>query len=232
MMARGGLRLTKSESSSFIVTSSISGLPAADGDDDGVSIAGIVDNTSLSDSTLALVPVSSPPFIILDGVRGEGGDDGIASRGRTVRRFMVTLLELGSAGGFSGTLRVGVRGGGGPGSASAFVLPSRSGIESGEISDALAVSTDLLRDEPLRDTRCRFLEECSLSSNGFGRVEQGSEETARSRDNSAGSWSIWQVRRAMFDECREKRWLHSRKLKSSLNPRRIACGVLVDSHAY
>jgi hypothetical protein len=52
--------------------------------------------------------------------------------------------------------------------------------------EALAVSTDLLRDPP-RDTRCRFLEEASLSSNGFGRVEQGSEEAARSRDNSAGS---------------------------------------------
>lgn len=167
----------------MIDTSSTSGLPTAEGDDDGVSIAGIIDKASLSDSTLTLVPISSSPFIILEGVVVEGGEDGIASRGR-VRRFMVTLLEVGSAGEFSTVLRVGVRGGGR--SASGFALPSRSDIGSG-MSEALAVSTDLLRDEPLRDTRCRFLEEWSLSSKGFGRVEQGSEETARSRDNSAGS---------------------------------------------
>lgn len=58
--------------------------------------------------------------------------------------------------------------------------------------EVLAVSADLLL-EPPRDTLCRFLEEASLSSKGFGRVEQGSEEAARSRDNSAGSWSIGQV---------------------------------------
>jgi hypothetical protein len=77
-------------------------------------------------------------------------------------------------------------------------------MESGVTIEALAVSTDLLRDPP-RDTRCRFLEEASLSSNGFGRVEQGSEEAARSRDNSAGSWSIWQIHGASkeFEEGRE-----------------------------
>ena len=66
-------------------------------------------------------------------------------------------------------------------------------MESGVVIEARAVSADLLR-EPLRESLCRFLEESSLSSKGFGRVvEQGSEETARSRDNSAGSRSIWQM---------------------------------------
>jgi hypothetical protein len=54
----------------------------------------------------------------------------------------------------------------------------------------LAASTDLLRDPP-PEIRCRFLDECSSLSKGFGRVEQGSEETARSRDNSTDSRSIW-----------------------------------------
>lgn len=56
-------------------------------------------------------------------------------------------------------------------------------MDSGVTMEVLAVSTDLLRELP-RATLCRFLEEASLSSKGFGRVEQGSEEAARSRDNS------------------------------------------------
>ena len=98
MIATGGLRDAKSESSPFIVTISICGLPIAEGEDDGVSIAGIVDKASLSDSTLILVPVSSPPFTNFEGDIGEGGDDGMDSRGRVVRRFIVTLLEVGSVG--------------------------------------------------------------------------------------------------------------------------------------
>lgn len=57
--------------------------------------------------------------------------------------------------------------------------------------ESAAVSADLLR-EPLRDMRCRFREAVSLlSSKGYVRVE-GSEDAARSRDNSARSCSIWQ----------------------------------------
>jgi hypothetical protein len=70
-------------------------------------MGGMVDKASLSDSTLTLAPASSPPFTILDGVLGEGGDEGIDSRGRAVRRLMVTLLEVGSGGASEG-IRVGV----------------------------------------------------------------------------------------------------------------------------
>ncbi len=70
--------------------------------------------------------------------------------------------------------------------------PSSSGVaESRTTVLALAASTDLLRELPL-EIRCRFRADCSSSSKGFGRVEQGSEETARSRDNSTDSRSIWQ----------------------------------------
>jgi hypothetical protein len=44
-------------------------------------MAGTVDRTSLSDSTLNPALVSSPAFIILEGVGGEDGDEGIGSRG-------------------------------------------------------------------------------------------------------------------------------------------------------
>lgn len=141
----------------------------------------MVDKASLSDSTLILVPPSTPPFGILEGVLGDGGEDGIESRGR-VRRFMVTL-EVGSAG--SDGKRVGVEGGS---ATSASCCSSLRGMESGTISESMAVSTDLLRD-PLRDTLWRFLEACSAtSSKGFLRFEQeGSNEIAR----SLGDSSIW-----------------------------------------
>jgi hypothetical protein len=55
----------------------------------------------------------------------------------------------------------------------------------GGLGEERIVSTDRLRESLARDVRRRFLEESSLSSKGFGRVEQGSEETARSLDGSA-----------------------------------------------
>jgi hypothetical protein len=189
IMATGGSSLSKSEIS---CTSSTCGLPVGDADDDGVSIGGTVDSASLSDSTLIRVPASSVPCTILDGVEGDGGEEGIASRDRLVRRFMVTRLEVGSGGGCSEGSRVGVEGGGLDSPDSALGFGSRSNIESGTTSVSRPVSTDLLR-EPPRETRCRFRETCSVtSSKGFGRPEQGSEEIARSR----GASSIWQIRKA------------------------------------
>lgn len=105
-IATGGLRLPKSPPSSLTVITSTEGLRRSDGDEEGVSIAGIVDKASLSDSTLALVAIFSLLLTILDG---EGGEEGIEPRGRTVRRLMVTLLEVGSGGGGpSEGIRVGV----------------------------------------------------------------------------------------------------------------------------
>ena len=54
-----------------------------------------------------------------------------------------------------------------------------------EPCEEVAVSTDRLLEAPLREVRRRFRDEMSLSSKGFGRVEQGSEETARSLESSA-----------------------------------------------
>ena len=160
----------------------------------------MVDKASLSDSTLIRAS-SGPGSTIFEGVGEEGGEEGIDSRGRDVRKFMVTRLDVGSASGCSSSdgSRVGVEGGG---STSALGLESRSDIESGTISVSRAVSTDLLRDPP-RDTRCRFREPCSVtSSKGFGRPEQGSEEIARSREAS----SIWQERKATGIEGCDERW--------------------------
>lgn len=68
------------------------------------------------------------------------------------------------------------------------------------------VSTERLREAeaeaeappevPLREVRRRLMEESSRSSKGLGRVEQGSEETARSLDSAGDleAWSIWLVR--------------------------------------
>jgi hypothetical protein len=150
-------------------------------EEDGVSIAGIADNASLSDSTLSMVPASTPAFGILEGVAGDGGEDGIESRG-LVRRLMVTL-DVGSTG--SDGKHGGVEGGS---VASALCWSSLRGMESGTISVSITASTDLLR-EPPRDTLWRFREACSAtSSKGFLRFEQeGSSEIAR----SLGDSSIW-----------------------------------------
>lgn len=103
-------------------------------------------------------------------------------------RLIVTLLDVGSAVGILDEVRMGVCGDGG-----SLLCPSS--LSSGVADRCVivltpAASTDLLR-EPPPDIRCRFLEECSSLSKGFGRVEQGSEDTARSRDNSTDSRSIW-----------------------------------------
>lgn len=100
--------------------------------------------------------------------------------------------------------------------------PSDRGMDCAVLSEAVAVSTDLLR-EPLRDTLWRFLEECSLSSKGFDRVEQGSEEAARSRGNSAALGSIWQMQRKAhkgFRECRHQRVTPQQKAQKPLKPQK------------
>lgn len=146
-------------------------------------MVGIVDKASLSDSALILAPLSTPPPGILDGVVGDGGVEGMDSRG-LVRRFMVTL-DVGSSG--SDGKRVGVEGGS---AASALLRSTSRGMELGTISESVTSSTDLLRDPP-RDTLWRFREACSAassSSKGFLRFEQdGSNEIAR----SLGDSSIW-----------------------------------------
>lgn len=121
----------------------------------------------------------------LVGVTGDDCGDDVGSAALLDLKLIVTLLDVGSVVDMAEAVRVGVCGGSG------FV--SISGLSSpGVICPSVVESepsTDLLL-EPELDTRCLFLEDCSPSSNGFGRVEQGSEETARSRDDSSGSMSI------------------------------------------
>ena len=222
IMASGGLRLANSSPSSFMATTSISGLSGAMEDDEGDSTAGIVDSSSLPDSMLCLASFSGAPgAILLRGV-GEGGEEEIEPRGGAVRRFRVTLLDVGS--GEEPCLGLeGVRGGAEPSSEPGD--SSTEGMEPGVVSMAVAVSTERLR-EPPREVRWRFLETGPLlSSKGLGRVEQGSEEAARSRDNAAGSGSIWQrgsaqrgARASRRGGCRWP-WLCARKLNSLAHPK-------------
>jgi hypothetical protein len=124
---------------------------------------------------------------------GDGGDEGVASRVcncNGVRTFIVTRLDRGSeAGSAAGCCRSGVAGM--ARSESIFMaeslLKSMADVPAtGGLEEERRVSTDRLRESLARDVRRRFLEEDSLSSSkGLGRVEQGSEETARSLDGSA-----------------------------------------------
>ena len=118
-----------------------------------------------------------------------------------VRTLIVTRLDLGSEGACEGEGgRWGVLGE--AGSESRFMTEEKEGSprdppwkpglgETRSLSEVV-LSTDLLREAPLREVRRRFREEISPSSKGLGRVEQGSDETARSLDcTGLESWSIW-----------------------------------------
>lgn len=73
---------------------------------------------------------------------------------------------------------------------SIFMMVSAAAAASVSSRDC-TVSTDLLR-EPAWEVRRRFRAEISPSVKGFGRVEQGSDETALSRDSEyLDSCSIW-----------------------------------------
>ncbi|KAK8088708.1 hypothetical protein PG997_003669 [Apiospora hydei] len=73
-------------------------------------------------------------------------------------------------------------------------MAASSGMSTRESED----SRDLLRD-PVREVRRRFRAAISLSPKGLGRVEQGSEETARSVESAEAleSRSIWLVQTQM-----------------------------------
>jgi hypothetical protein len=139
---------------------------------------------------------------------------------------MVTRLDVG---GCSEGSRVGVEGVG-LGSASALGLPSFCSNSSGTISKSLAVSTDLLRSDPVRDTLWRFREVCSVTSlKGFGRPEQGSEEIERS---PLGISSIWQIRKKVNSmgfgrtggsSAAKDPWLFSRRIACVENSHEVEC---------
>jgi hypothetical protein len=177
---------------------SIGGLPLSDLRDTGVSVAvPLVAMVVPCSSTLILT--ASVEDVAGGGAapagEGDAGDEGITSSGCCdgVRTFMVTRLERGSEGGSvlrswgSGVVGMGPVGG----FESIFMAESlgRSGGDvsvAGELGEELIVSTDRLRGPLAKDVRRRFREVRSLSSSkGLGRVEQGSEETARSLDGSA-----------------------------------------------
>ena len=146
-MARGGLRVAKSPvSSSFMVTTSISGLSGAREDEEGDSAAGMVDSSSLADSILCLARASGTSTGILLGGVGDGGESGIEPRGGAARRLIVTLLEGGSEGIMPGIVRGGVWGVAEASSEGGD--SSTEAMESGVVSMAPAVSTDRLREPP------------------------------------------------------------------------------------
>jgi len=96
----------------------------------------------------------------------------------------VTLLEVGSCIWSLAILRTGVCGGG--------ISFSVSIIGEVPVVVSVPASIDLLllTFVELSETLCRFLGEDSPLSKGLGRVD-GSDETARSREGSLDSKSIW-----------------------------------------
>jgi hypothetical protein len=122
---------------------------------------------------------------------GDEADEGIASRlCDGVRTFIVTRLERSSeAGSVSICCASGVAGM--AGSESIFMAESLPGSGAGvpvtgDLGEESRVSVDRLRESLAKEVRRRLREERrSPSSKGLGRVEQGSEETARSLDGSA-----------------------------------------------
>jgi hypothetical protein len=181
---------TSTSPSSSSVMTSTGGLPLSGVDDPDVSITAFFSDMTASDSsTLILTPsVGDTAGGVALLTEGDGGDETIASRVRDgVRTFIVTRLDRSpEAGSGSICCRSGVVGM--VGSESIFMAESLvdSGADlpaAGELGEESSVSTDRLREALAREVRRRFLADMS-SSNGLGRVEQGSEETARSLDGS------------------------------------------------
>lgn len=184
---------SKSASSSPLrETISIGGLPLSDLDgvesSTGTPFAGIAASASSKLFLRASFEDEVGSWVAPVG-EGDGADDeGIGSSGRDgVRTFMVTRLERGSeAGSTAICCRSGVMGL--AGSESMFMaeslLETGADVPPGEPEEESGVSTERLRDPLAKDVRRRFLATL-LSSKGLGRVEQGSEETARSLDGSA-----------------------------------------------
>jgi hypothetical protein len=83
------------------VTISIGGLPDEDEDDCGVSRLSTASGTVSSSvsSTLALTSSAGAAFLVLG--EGESGEEVRESALGALRRLIVTLLDGGSAGGFS-----------------------------------------------------------------------------------------------------------------------------------
>lgn len=127
---------------------------------------------------------------------GEGGKDGSSSFWDAFRRLIVTMLDDGSViGSHNGLRGSGVFRMAGSGRAFAAVWrveTTGSVPRMMELADSLmgfTVSTEVVG-EPETEVRCRFRDATSLSSKGFGRVELGSAETARSErsgDSRVGS---------------------------------------------
>lgn len=137
-----------------------------------------------------------------DGDNGESGE--APGRREGVLTLIVTCLDVNAEGGSASRSRGFCSGVVGivemVGSESTFMaellLRAAAGTSpaAGEGGDDIIVSTDRLRETLLREVRRRFRDEISLSSKGLGRVEQGSEETARSRESSGcRAPAIWLV---------------------------------------
>ncbi len=171
----GGLSLSAVDDTGVPITVSLSGM-AASGSSTPISTASI-------DDAFGGVAASR----VGDG--GDGGDERIASRDcEGVRTLIVTRLERPVAGSASSSCCSGVVGM--VGSESIFMAESLlgSGVDlpvAGELGEESTVSTERLRESLASDVRRRFRDAESPSSKGLGRVEQGSEETARSLDGSA-----------------------------------------------
>jgi len=190
---------SKSASSSAVTERiSMGGLPLPDFDDKGVSDMVPLAGISVSNSS-TLFWTASVRDIVDGGVtppglrEGDRGDEGIASRGCCdgVRTFIVTRLERGSEpSSAAGCWRSGVVGMVGPESifmAESHLCSDADMPAAGELGEESSVSADRLRESLVKEVRRRFREErlSSSSSKGLGRVEQGSEEAARSLDGSA-----------------------------------------------
>lgn len=148
------------------------------------------------------------------GETGEGDESGRAA----LRKLIVTRLEEGSVG---GSRRVDCSSGvcGVEGPVSIFMAESLGLRSSTRMSAAgeleltrpdLALSADRLREPPETEVRRRFLEASSPSVKGFGLVELGSEETARSgaSEDTVG-WSIWLTQRRVTARVLELQRRHS-----------------------
>jgi hypothetical protein len=160
---------------------------------EGMACLGVSRTPCVVWASMVAFPLDSSSIVCSDcmSLLGDVGDASTASGGRVELRILI-VTRLGSCSTVDGSLaRVSCSGVRGCAVCMAAYGPVLVVPTSVTARGESGLSADLLGELMVSEVRRRFLDDTSASSKGFGRVEHGSEDTARSLESADGEgWSI------------------------------------------